>query len=154
MFPVTKRYAGNVQDAEDFLQEAFIRVFDKLELYAYQGSLEGWIRRIVVTTCINQLRSRKITLDVEDQPHIEDDHVPDGLEELNIAELMALISSLPDGYRSVFNLYAIEGFDHKEIGELLGITESTSRSQLSKARRWLKEQYERNHSIPQYTKHA
>lgn len=154
MFSVAKRYAGHVQDAEDFLQESFIRVFDKLENYAYQGSLEGWIRRIVVTTCINQLRTRKLTLDVEDQPHIEDGHVPDGMQELNVAELMALIASLPVGYRTVFNLYAIEGYDHKEIGALLGITESTSRSQLAKARRWLKEQYERNHTIQEYAKHA
>jgi RNA polymerase sigma-70 factor (ECF subfamily) len=154
MFPVCKRYAGNVQDAEDFLQESFIRVFDKLGHFGFQGSLEGWIRRIVVTTCINQLRTRKLTMDVDDHPGVEDNNVPDGMSQLSMNELMALIQSLPDGYRAVFNLYAIEGYDHNEIAGMLGITDSTSRSQLAKARKWLKEAYERSNTISAYAKHG
>jgi RNA polymerase sigma-70 factor (ECF subfamily) len=152
MFAVCRRYAGNREDASDFMQEAFIRVFQNLKQFGFNGSLEGWIRRIVVTTCINELRKRKLTMDIDDMPEVQTPHtsIHDGMNELEMQELMSLIQGLPAGYRTVFNLFAIEGYDHAEIAGMLGITESTSRSQLVKARRWLKENYERNYKISVY----
>lgn len=152
MFAVCRRYAGNREDAADFMQEAFIKVFQNLKQFGFNGSLEGWIRRIVVTTCINELRKRKLTMDIDDTPEALTPHtsIPNGLNDLEMQELMNLIQGLPAGYRTVFNLYAIEGYDHAGIAEMLCINESTSRSQLVKARRWLIENYERNYKISVY----
>lgn len=134
MLPVCKRYAGSREDAEDYLQEAFIKVFEKLHLYRFEGSLEGWIRKTVVHICLNKLRSRKLYSDLTDDFQVMDTAVPDGIQNMTEQDLLALIAGLPVGYRTVFNLYAIDGYDHAEIAEMLGISESTSRSQLAKAR--------------------
>lgn len=111
------------------------------------------MRRITVNTCLSQLRSRKLTNDL-DEGYDDETDAPDGLSDLNYQQLLELVQQLPDGYRAVFNLYAIEGYDHKEIAKELGITDSTSRSQLAKARRMLKEKYERTYNIPDYAKQA
>ena len=134
MMPVCKRYAGSREDAEDYLQEAFIKIFEKLNLYRFQGSLEGWIRTTVVHVCLNKLRSRKLYSDISEDFHVADTHTPDGMQNLGEQELLTLITGLPVGYRTVFNLFAIDGFDHAEIADMLGISEGTSRSQLAKAR--------------------
>jgi len=134
MMPVCRRYAGSREDAEDYLQEAFIKIFEKLNLYRFQGSLEGWIRTTVVHVCLNKLRSRKLYSDISEDFHVADTHTPDGAQNLGEQELLTLITSLPAGYRTVFNLYAVDGFDHAEIADMLGISEGTSRSQLAKAR--------------------
>lgn len=134
VLPVCKRYAGSREDAEDYLQEAFIKVFEKLHLYRFEGSLEGWIRKTVVHICLNKLRSRKLYGDLTDDFQVMDTAVPDGIQNMTEQDLLALIAGLPVGYRTVFNLYAIDGYDHAEIAEMLGISESTSRSQLAKAR--------------------
>lgn len=139
MLVVCKRYAGNKQEAEDFLQEAFIKVFEKLKTFNHTGSLEGWVRRVVVHTSLNKLRSRKLYADIPDEAPIEDANAPDALNEMSEKELLLLINALPQGYRTVFNMYAIDGYDHAEIAEMLGINEGTSRSQLAKARGWLKD---------------
>lgn len=134
MMVVCKRYAGSKQEAEDFLQEAFIRIYDKLHTYQFSGSLEGWIRRVVVHTALNKIRSRKRYDDLSEDLPIVDDNAVDAVADLGEKDLMLMIAALPDGYRTVFNMYAIDGYDHAEIAEALGISEGTSRSQLAKAR--------------------
>jgi RNA polymerase sigma factor (sigma-70 family) len=141
MYGVCMRYARNTLEADDILQEGFIKVFNFLKDYRHEGSLEGWIRRIVVNTAINYYRSRlheweEVSLDkAGSSPKLETAEV----DNLSRDELLALIQQLPEGYRLVFNLYVIEGYNHQEIGKLLNISENTSKSQLSRARAWLQE---------------
>lgn len=143
MFAVCLRYARHRPEAEDLLQEGFVRVFDKLGGFRMEGSLEGWIRRIMVHTCINHLRKKSVRNEVLGTHRAPERHAsPDALANLGQQELMALVMELPDGYRTVFNLYAIEGYDHAEIAALMGCGESTSRSQLAKARRHLQQRLE------------
>lgn len=140
MYAVCLRYARHELEAQDLLQEGFIRVFEKLTGFRMQGSLEGWIRRIMVHTAINQYRKKAHQLE-----RFGLEHVPEGpvaaevLDRLGEQEVLKLVSGLPEGYRAVFNLYAIDGYDHSEIAEMLGFGESTSRSQLAKARRMLQQ---------------
>ena len=141
MYAVCLRYARHQAEAEDLLQEGFIRVFDKLGGFRMEGSLEGWIRRIMVHTCINHHRKSSVrneVLGTENRP--ERAVAPVAVANLGQQELLALVQNLPEGYRMVFNLFAIEGYDHAEIADLLGCAESTSRSQLAKARRVLQKQ--------------
>ena len=147
MLAVCKRYAGSKEDAEDYLQEAFIKIFDKLNTYQFQGSLEGWIRRVVVHTCLNNLRSRKLYVDIAEDAPVQDHNAVDALNAMSEEELMLMVQSLPSGYRTVFNMYAIDGYDHAEIAETLGINEGTSRSQLSKARIWLRNAIEKKTNL-------
>lgn len=135
MLGVCYRYVRNPADAEDILQEGFIKVFTHLEQYRSDGSLEGWIRRIMVTTAINFLRHNKLlqqSLEPEQIVQLPAQQQSDHL--LHAKGLMEIIRSLPTGYRTIVNLYAIEGYSHKEIGSMLGINESTSRSQYARAR--------------------
>ncbi len=138
MFVVCLRYARHRPEAEDLLQEGFIRVFDKLEAFRMEGSLEGWIRRIMVHTCINHLRKPSVRKEVLGADiALEGTTTPEAPGNLGQEELLRLVQQLPDGYRAVFNLYAVEGYDHAEIAAMMGINEGTSRSQLAKARRQL-----------------
>ena len=140
MYAVCLRYARHQLEAQDLMQDGFIRVFDKLDTFRLQGSLEGWVRRIMVTTCINTYRRKAFQNEkfgLENLP--EEPVAPMAVENLGEAELLKLVEALPDGYRLVFNLFAIEGFDHAEIASMLGCGESTSRSQLAKARRMLQQ---------------
>jgi RNA polymerase sigma-70 factor (ECF subfamily) len=141
MYGVCMRYARNTLEADDILQEGFIKVFNFLKDYRQQGSLEGWIRRIVVNTAINYYRSKihewdEVNIEkVSGSPNLETSEI----DNLSRDELLAQIQKLPEGYRLVFNLYVIEGYNHPEIGRLLNISENTSRSQLSRARASLRE---------------
>lgn len=145
MYAVCLRYARHELEAQDLMQEGFIRVFSKLKDFRMEGSLEGWIRRIMVHTAINQYRRKSFQQERFGLEKLPDDPVPaDALDRLGAEELMGLVNALPDGYRMVFNLFAIEGFDHAEIAELLGCGESTSRSQLAKARRMLQAMINQN----------
>lgn len=138
MYALCLRYARHELEAQDLLQEGFIRVFEKLPGFRMEGSLEGWIRRIMVHTAINHYRRKSFTHERFGLEHLPESPVEGhALEQLGEKEMLAMVASLPDGYRHVFNLYAIEGYDHAEIAEMLGCGESTSRSQLSKARRML-----------------
>jgi RNA polymerase sigma factor (sigma-70 family) len=140
MMAICQRYAKHRQDAEDIFQEGFVKVFTHLQEFEYAGSFEGWVRRIMIHTAIRYNRKKYISHEELGLDHIvEDSSMPEVFSTLSETELIKLISSLPDGYRMVFNLYAIEGFSHKEVGEMLGIEESTSRSQLAKARKILQE---------------
>jgi RNA polymerase sigma-70 factor (ECF subfamily) len=139
MMGVARRYVRSVAEAEDILQNAFVKVFTRLGDFRGEGSLEGWIRRIVVTTAINhwqsgQHRRQQLLLDDVPDPAAADSSA---LDHLNVAEVLALIERLPDGCRLVLLLYAVDGYTHGEIAEMLQIQESTSKAQLSKARKQL-----------------
>ena len=132
------RYAGDEMIAEDIMVEGFMRVFSKIDQFSGDGSFEGWMRRIMVNEALGFLRKQKRIL--EDTLSDEAENIADYAyadQNLNAEELLALISELPAGYRTVFNLYAIEGYAHMEIAEMLGISESTSKSQLHRARAML-----------------
>lgn len=129
------RYVGDEMIAEDVMIEGFLRVFGKIGQFNEEGSFEGWIRRIMVNEALGHIRKQKRNL--EDALSDEAENFPDYAyadQNLNAEELLNLIGELPLGYRTVFNLYAIEGYAHSEIAELMGITESTSKSQLHRAR--------------------
>lgn len=138
MLGVCYRYASSREEAEDFLQEAFITIFRKLNRFKGEGELGAWIRRIVVNTSLNGIKARHRF--AKGMNIIPIDHIPDNTvlqEPANDKELMELIHHLPVGYKTVFNLYAIEGYSHDEIGKMLNIQSGTSRSQYMKARRML-----------------
>jgi RNA polymerase sigma factor (sigma-70 family) len=127
-------------DAEDVLQEGFVKVFNNLHRFKGEGSFEGWIRRIFVNTAIEYLRSKKIaTVGSEFVENSLSDKQPSGLENLYKKDLLKSARGLSSGYKTVFHLYAIEGYSHKEIANRLGITESTSKSQFSRAKAALRE---------------
>lgn len=141
MMAVCVRYTRHKMEAEDILQDAFIKVFDNLSKFKFKGSFEGWVRRIVINTALKNygkrgFRQEQIGMDQYQEVPME----PSVYSHLQEEELLNLVAKLPDGYRIVFNLYAIEGYSHKEIAETLGIQESTSRSQLVKARKMLQSQ--------------
>lgn len=140
MLGVCMRYAKDRYEGEDMLQMGFVKVFQKLGEFRGEGSFEGWIRRIMVNTAIETYRKNQKMLNVVDLDEVHDmpQHTFD-MQGLEIKDLLTLIRHLSNGYRMVFNLYAIEGYSHKEIAELLGITEGASKSQLSRARAILKE---------------
>jgi RNA polymerase sigma factor (sigma-70 family) len=148
MHAVCLRYARSPSDAADILQEGFVKVFTKLDQFQFQGSFEGWVRRIMINTALRAYQRQRFEHESSGYEHLPESPVdPDALAILSEAELLRLISRLPDGYRVVFNLVAIEGYSHAEVAELMGIQESTSRSQLTKARRWLCEQLEILHKV-------
>ncbi len=138
MMAVCLRYARSREEAEDLLQDAFIKVFDGIGDFQFKGSLEGWIRKITVNTALRHYKRSSFRPEHNGvEWDIEMAEEPDVYGQLEEEDLMRLIARLPDGYRVVFNLYAIEGYSHKEIADMLGIQESTSRSQLVKARKML-----------------
>lgn len=138
MLAVCVRYTRHKMEAEDILQDAFVKIFDNIHKFGFKGSFEGWIRRIVINTALKNYNKKSFTqeqIGLENQPEFAEE--PTSYATLQQQELLRLISRLPEGYRLVFNLYAIEGYNHKEIADMLGIRESTSRSQLVKARKML-----------------
>lgn len=141
MMAVCLRYANSRMEAEDMLQEGFIKVFDNIGKFKMEGSLEGWVRRIMVNTSINKIRSNKIKFEELGNQNDEflntDKNIIDKMSEKDI---LNLISKMPQGYRYVFNMYAIEGLSHKEIAANLGIEEASSRSQYAKAKKYLQQQ--------------
>lgn len=141
MLGVCYRYARNREDAEDMLQEGFMKTYSQIHQFRNAGSLEGWVRKIIVHTCINVLKRNKKFSDCVDithaaSIHMEENSIPSMLQAKQVVECIRM---LPVGYRTVLNLYAIEGFAHKEIALILDIEESTSRSQYTRARSLLEE---------------
>lgn len=139
MMGVCFRYSKNSEDAKDLLHDAFMKVFKYLESYSFEGSLEGWVRRIVVNTAIDRYRKNKKAVfiseeDIGELPFQFKDYQPGAVSQINEKDLMNAVQSLSPAYQAVFNLYAIEGYSHKEIAEQLGISEGTSKSNLAKAR--------------------
>ncbi len=141
MLAVCYRFARNREDAEDMLQESFIRVFTQIHQFQNKGSFEGWIRRIIVHTCINHLKKHKKFNDCVDitQAHtlqVREDSVPSIIQAKQVIECIRM---LPIGYRTVLNLFAIDGYNHREIATMLDIEESTSRSQYTRAKAMLEQ---------------
>ena len=136
MFAVCLRYMDDKEAAEDILQDGFVTLFTKLDSYSGEGSFEGWARKIFVNTALMSLRKNDVlrqTEDVDAAWNITAD-TPTEIEDIGYKELMKMIASMPPGFRTVFNMYVLEGYSHKEIAESLGISEATSRSQLQRAR--------------------
>jgi RNA polymerase sigma-70 factor (ECF subfamily) len=140
MFNVCLRMVNNRDDAEDILQQSFIDVFSKLESFRYEASIGAWIKRIAVNNCINFLKQRRLSFqNLEDNVfHLKEEEPVEELK-LNVKAIDNALKELPEGFRVVFSLYMMEGYDHKEIGEILNITEATSKSQYSRAKKRLKE---------------
>ena len=136
MFAVCLRYMGDRDAAEDILQDGFVTLFSKLDSYSGEGSFEGWARKIFVNTALMSLRKKdalKNSEDVDAAWNITSDD-PSAIQKIGYNDLLKMIAALPPGFRTVFNMYVVEGYSHKEIAEALGISETTSRSQLQRAR--------------------
>ncbi|SHG09495.1 RNA polymerase sigma-70 factor, ECF subfamily [Flavobacterium segetis] len=139
MLSVCRQYIKDIHQAEDIMITAFMKVFTNLKNFQHNGSFEGWIRRIMINECISFMRVEKKIKYIEDETYFEERF--NNIEsQFSVDDIQFLIDRLPDGYKMVFNLYAIEGFKHHEIATLLGISEGTSKSQLSHARKMLQGQ--------------
>ncbi len=151
MLAVCFRFAHNREDAEDMLQDGFIKVFLQMHTFQSKGAFEGWIRRIMVHTCINHLKKNKrfnesVDIIQASSAQIREENIPSIVQAKQIVDCIRL---LPIGYRTVLNLYAIEGYSHKEISGMLDIEESTSRSQYTRARQMLEDILVRRNLIPE-----
>lgn len=146
MFSVCLRYMGERKAAEDVLQDAFVTLFSKIDSFSDTGSFDGWARRIFVNTALMSLRKKealKMSDDLETAWNVSSD-MPSQVHELGYKELMQMVASLPTGYRTIFNMYVIEGFSHDEIAKALNISPATSRSQLQRARMLLQDKIKKN----------
>ena len=148
LMTICLRYSCDRPEAEDMLQDAFIKIFLHIRQYKFEGSFEGWMKRIVVNCALKTIQKKKTRfLEITNHDTASPQAESFALSSLSEDELIQLISSLPDGYRVVFNLYVIEGYSHDEIAEMLGIQAATSRSQLVKARKLLQKQILLNQKI-------
>jgi RNA polymerase sigma factor (sigma-70 family) len=142
MFNICYRMLNSVQEAEDLLQESFAEAFNKLDSFRFESSFGAWLKRIVVNRCINHLKKRRADLVfTEDLPELKPNHEETDFEQiqLEVNKIHRAMELLPEGYRVIFSLYLMEGYDHSEIAQIMGITESTSKSQFSRARQKIKE---------------
>lgn len=140
MMSVCLRYCDSREEAEDVMQDGFVKVFEKIGQWQGSGALGGWIRTIMVNTALTYLRSRnkwRNSVDLDAAEELDAEEV-DAVSKMNETSLLNLIEKMPTGYRTVFNLFAIEGYGHQEIAEAMGISESTSKTQFHKAKNWLK----------------
>lgn len=142
LYGIALRYAKSAEEAEDVLQDSFIKVFNSIQSYQGEGSFDGWLKRIVQYTAINSYRSQlkfSLYIDVSDQELLLSDDSPEAIfESLEAKEIITLLNKLPEGYRLILNLYSIDGYSHKEIAQMMNINEGTSKSQLFKAKKYLK----------------
>lgn len=151
LFSVCMRYAKSYEDAQDLFQDGFILIFNKIDQFQFKGSFEGWMRRIMVNLCIERLRSQNHLFVIneeitEDGDAAEADEIIEDEKRYSYEELLSFVHQLPDRYGQVFNLYAIDGFSHQQIAEMLGISVGTSKSNLSRAREKLVQILNKNHS--------
>ena len=145
MYAVCLRYAGNADEAQDVLQDGFIKVFKKMDSYRGDGSFEGWMRRVFVNTAIEHFRRKRYMMPVtEKEENTLEGKYTSVLDDLGAKDILALVQELSPGYRTVFNMYVVEGYTHREIADMLGISEGTSKSQLSRAKVILQDMV-RNH---------
>ena len=145
LFVLCLKYSKNYQDAEDTLQDSFLIIFDKIKQYKNKGSFEGWLKRITINTALQKYREKsplQLVKDIEEFDEVIEIDIENPV--YNVDVLLGFVQELPDRYRLVFNLYALDNYSHKEVAELLEISEGTSKSNLSRARKILKEQLE-NH---------
>ncbi len=143
MLAVCWRYAKTREEAEDLLQEGFLNVFKSLSSYQFKGSLEGWVRKIIVNVALQKFRKQSLTFDSNieiEHMNLENRNHEQIYQQFEIKDLLSMLDILPRGCRIIFNLYVLEEFNHKEIAEKLNITIGTSKSQLAKARNLIKEQ--------------
>jgi len=149
MFAVCLRYSKSREEAEDILQDGFVKVFHSIQQFMGTGSFEGWVRRIMVNTALEALRKKKLDFSSFDIAHAgnQPDETFDLTGKLSAQDLLTIIQELPNGYRTIFNLYAIEGYQHKEIAVMLNISEGTSKSQLARARGMLQEKLKKSELI-------
>lgn len=141
MYNICYRMMNNQAEAEDLLQDSFAEAFLKLNSFRFESTFGAWLKRIVVNKCINHLKKRRAKLEYRDDlPDTGNDEEPEvGDEQMKVKMIRDAMSNLPDGYRVIFSLYLIEGYDHSEIAQILGITESTSKSQFLRAKKRIKE---------------
>jgi RNA polymerase sigma factor (sigma-70 family) len=150
LFSVCLRYTDNREDAKDCFQDGFIMIFNKLSQFRFEGSFEGWMRRIMVNSCLEKYRNRNHLYVVNEEITADqslDEVMEDEMEDYSYEQLLEIIRQLPDRYRQVFNLYAIENFSHQDIAEMLHISVGTSKSNLSRAKEKLKELLKKNNEI-------
>ena len=141
MMSLCLRYMGDREDAKDVLQDGFVTLFSKIDSYSGEGSFEGWARRIFVNTALMALRKNdalKMCDSLESAAHLQGGEMSQ-MQSISYRELLAMIAELPSGYRTIFNMYVVEGYSHKEIAAALGISEATSRAQLMRARTMLQD---------------
>ena len=146
MLGICRQYVKDLHHAEDLLLSGFLKVFTSLHSFKYEGSFEGWIRRIMVNTSISYLRKKNL-VDLSNEDYVFNKEATESLENTSVEDIQKLIDQLPDGYKIVFNLFAIEGYKHSEIAAQLGISISTSKSQLFKVRKLLQANYIRMNTI-------
>ena len=141
LFAICLKYSRNYQDAEDILQDSFLTIFKKIDTYKNKGSFEGWLKRITINTALQKYREKTTLEIVEEVPDEEnqENEQAENLKDAALDVLLNLIQQLPDKYRLVFNLYVLDNYSHREIAELLNISEGTSKSNLSRARAILKQ---------------
>lgn len=147
LYGICLRYSKNEEEAQDILQDSFIKIFTKLHTYQFTGSFEGWLKRIATNTSIEHYRKKIVTAEVDEivfNPYLS----VDSDKSLEVEELLKMIQELPEGYRMIFNMYAIDGFTHSEIAQKLGISEGTSKSQLSRARAHLQKRFKDKFELP------
>ena len=138
MMGVSLRYCNSKMEAEDVLQDAFMKIFDKIHSFKGEGSFEGWIRKIVVFTALKSNDKRVRKFEPGNIDNVQEQSLDaKAISNMETANLLSILQELPEGYRTVFNLYAIEGYSHKEIGNILGVTDVTSRTQYSRAKQHL-----------------
>jgi len=150
MLSVCVRYVSDYETARDILQDGFVKIFTKIDSYTGAGAFGGWVRRVIVTTALEYLRQNdalKHSTNIDDHSNYIENNDVSVLDKISADDLMELIARLPDGYRTVFNLYAIEGYSHSEIAEMLNINDVTSRSQFMRARKILQKNIQ---SIQEY----
>lgn len=141
LFPVCLKYSANYQQAEDNLQDAFLMIFDKIAQYRDKGSFEGWMKRIVINTALQKYRKQTV-FEIIREDHLKEPEIEIDEDAISVDYLLEIIQQLPNRYRQVFNLYALDGFSHKEIAEIMKISTGTSKSNLARARMILKEKIE------------
>jgi RNA polymerase sigma factor (sigma-70 family) len=140
MYNICYRMMNSQTEAEDLLQESFAEAFHRLESFRYESAFGAWLKRIVVNKCINHLKKKRAELVLtENLPEVHEDMEDTDSVQLEVKRVHQAIEQLPDGYRVIFSLYLLEGYDHSEIAQILGITESTSKSQFSRAKQKIKE---------------
>jgi RNA polymerase sigma factor (sigma-70 family) len=140
MMTVCRRYISDREEAKDVLQDGFVKVYERLHQWQGSGPLGGWIRTVIVNTALTHIRAQKKwrdTVDITESEELDSGDLS-GLEKMKADDVLNLIEQMPQGYKTVFNLFAIEGYGHKEIGEMLGISENTSKTQFLKSKEWLK----------------
>jgi RNA polymerase sigma factor (sigma-70 family) len=154
MMMVCLRYTKNREEAEDVLQDGFVKLFSNIKQFNGAGSFEGWIRRIIVNTALEAIRKKKMDFSSDDINNLGNTQISeyDAVSNIALKDLLALIRELPNGCQVIFNLYVIEGYNHKEIAEKLAISEGTSKSQLSRAKQLLQEKINSSYELKELVK--